>query len=207
MTTTTDVADFDGLRIEYDDRVLAPRAWTSAQSRWAASLIDSAPPGPVLELCAGVGHIGLLAVSLAPRSLVAVDANPVACSFLRRNAAAAGVRVDVRESLLESAVSADESFAVIIADPPWVASADIGDFPEDPALAIDGGDDGLSLVRSCLDVIARHLVVAGSAVLQVGPDQVSAVASLVDQMPSLTLVSSRAFPRGALLQIDRVLDA
>ena len=74
MTTTeARFVDFGGLRIEYDARVLAPRAWTAAQSRWAAELIRTAPPGPVLELCAGAGHIGLLAVTLAPRPLVCVD--------------------------------------------------------------------------------------------------------------------------------------
>ena len=78
--------DFEGLRIEYDDRVLAPRPWTAAQSRWAAELIRMAPPGPVLELCSGAGHIGLLAVTLAPRSLVCVDADAAACRYLRRNA-------------------------------------------------------------------------------------------------------------------------
>src|SRR5689334_1747601 len=70
--------DFSGLRIQYDDEVLAPRDWTAEQSRWAAELIREAGPGPVLELCAGVGHIGLLAVHLVPRPLVCVDANPVA---------------------------------------------------------------------------------------------------------------------------------
>ena len=75
--------DFGGLRIRYDDRVLAPRDWTAAQSRWAAELIATAPPGPVLEVCAGAGHIGLLAVTLAPRPLVCVDADAVACQYLR----------------------------------------------------------------------------------------------------------------------------
>ena len=52
----------DELEISYDQRVLEPRPWTAAQSRWASSLFRVLPPGPVLELCAGAGHIGLLAV-------------------------------------------------------------------------------------------------------------------------------------------------
>ena len=61
--TTPQSVDFEGLRIEYDEHVLAPRPWTAAQSRWAAELIRVAPPGPVLEVCSGAGHIGLLAVT------------------------------------------------------------------------------------------------------------------------------------------------
>lgn len=206
MTTVgSRFVDFEGLRIEYDDRVLAPRPWTAAQSHWAADLIRAAPPGPVLELCAGAGHIGLLAVTLLPRRLVCVDTDEVACRYLRRNAALAGARVDVREGPMDAVLGADEEFAVVIADPPWVPSAEVIRFPEDPVTAIDGGDDGLGLVRRCLDVMARHLVVAGSGLLQIGPDQVIDATDLVAAHEYLTVVAVREYERGALVQVDRML--
>ena len=203
-TVESRFVDFDGLRIEYDDRVLTPRPWTAAQSRWAADLIRMAPPGPVLELCAGAGHIGLLAVRLAPRTLVCVDADPTACSFLRRNAAQAGVRVDVREGRMDEVLEPDEEFAVVIADPPWVPSGDVTRFPADPVTAIDGGLDGLALARSCLDVIDDHLVVAGSALVQVGPGQADRLAELVSTYDELAVVAVRELERGTLVQVDRV---
>jgi len=196
--------DFEGLRIEYDDRVLAPRPWTAAQSQWAAELIRMAPPGPVLELCAGAGHIGLLAVSLAPRMIVCVDADRAACGYLRRNAALAGVRADVREGRMDAVLEADEEFAVIIADPPWVPTGDVGRFPEDPVTAIDGGADGLTLARHCLDIIDQHLVVAGSALLQVGPGQADRLADLVATYDELVVIAARELKRGALVQVDRL---
>ena len=196
--------DFGGLRIEYDERVLAPRPWTTAQSRWAAQLIRSAPPGPVLELCSGAGHIGLLAATLARRSLVCVDASPVACTYLRRNAARAELRVDVREGPMDEVLDPDEEFAVIIADPPWVARDDVGQFPEDPVTAIDGGPDGLDLVRSCLEIIDEHLAVAGSALLQVGPGQVDDLRRLVSAYDDLAVIEARELERGALVQLDRL---
>ena len=55
-----------------------------------------------------------------------------------------------------------ERFPLIIADPPWVRRAETRRFPEDPLLAIDGGDDGMSVVRECLAAIAAHLAPAGS---------------------------------------------
>jgi len=203
-TLESQFVDFEGLRIEYDDRVLTPRPWTAAQSRWAAELIRMSPPGPVLELCAGAGHIGLLAVSLAPRVLVCVDADPVACRYVRRNAALAGRRVDVREGRMDEVLDPEEEFAVVIADPPWVPSDDVARYPEDPVTAIDGGMDGLALTRQCLDVIDRHLVVAGSALIQVGPGQAGPLADLVATYDELAVIEVRDFERGTLVQVDRV---
>ncbi|MDN6412130.1 MAG: methyltransferase, partial [Yaniella sp.] len=77
---------FAGLIISYDHRVLEPRPWTEAQSSWAAELLAQAPAGPVLELCAGVGHIGLAAVQDSHRDLVMVDFNPITEHFVQHNA-------------------------------------------------------------------------------------------------------------------------
>lgn len=158
------------LDIFFDDRVLRPRPWTAAQSAWAAQILQDAPAGPVLELCSGAGHIGLLAVADSERLLVAVDADPVACEFGRMNAAAAGMseRVEIRNATLTEALRADERFPVIVADPPWVPSARTSAYPTDPLSAIDGGEDGLALARQCLEVARAHLDRDGVMLLQLG---------------------------------------
>jgi release factor glutamine methyltransferase len=163
---------FGGLTIEYDDRVLRPRPWTELQSRWAAELHQVAPEGPILELCSGAGHIGLLAAALTGRDLVAVDVNPAACYFTELNAEGAGLahRVEVREGLLEQSIRTGETFALAVADPPWVVSSRVGDHPDDPLLAIDGGQDGLSVARACLAACVGHLHPGGSVLLQLGDD-------------------------------------
>ena len=76
--TATRTTPFGHLVITWDDRVLEPRSWTEAQSMWAAELLTGAPEGPVLELCAGAGQIGLLTIALAPCRLVCVDLDPAA---------------------------------------------------------------------------------------------------------------------------------
>ncbi|WP_408897685.1 methyltransferase [Nocardioides sp. R1-1] len=159
---------FGPLTIGYDDTVLRPRQWTAAQARWAATLLRGLGEGPVLELCAGVGHIGLLAVHGTGRPLVAVDASPTACAWLRHNAEQNEIAVDVREAPLHDALRPDERFPLVIADPPWVPHDEIGRFPEDPVLAIDGGADGLDLARDCVDVAAAHLRPGGALLLQLG---------------------------------------
>ena len=165
---------FGHLPIAFDERVLRPRPWTVAQSRWAAELLATVRgPSTVLELCAGAGHIGLLALAMAdalPVRLVTVDVNPAACEHARRNAEAAGLseRVEVREGRINAVLASHEQFELVIADPPWVTRSETDRYPDDPLVAIDGGADGLDVVRACLRASESHLVPGGSVVLQLG---------------------------------------
>lgn len=164
----TQVVAFGPLEISYDDTVLEPRDWTRMQARWAAHLLTALPPGPVLELCTGAGHIGLLAVHGTGRRLIAVDASPEACRWARHNAAANGIDVEVREGDMTAVLAPAERFPLVIADPPWVRRDQVGRFAADPVSAIDGGPDGLALARTCVDLIGRHLDDLGVALLQLG---------------------------------------
>lgn len=195
--------DFEGLQIRTDPRVLTPRAWTAAQSHWAAELAATAPAGPILELCAGAGQIGLLAARLSGRALVAVDSNPVAGSLIGDNAARAGLEVEVRVGDMAAVLTPAELFPVVIADPPWVRTEEVPSFPEDPESAIDGGADGLLLVRSCVEVVRAQLAPGGTAVLQAGPDQVDETATIVRVAGGLVVREVREFPRGCLVRLDR----
>lgn len=196
---------FAGLEVWFDDRVLRPREWTQAQSDWAAELAHGAPAGPLLELFAGVGHIGLVAAASSGRELVMVDLNPVACELARRNADAAGLgdRVEIRHGRIDEVLGGRETFPVIIADPPWVPTAGIDAFPEDPTIAIDGGEDGLTLARIACDVVDRHLAPQGSAILQLGTvgqaDQLDAHLGATGS--PLRVVETRTFERGVLVRL------
>lgn len=166
--TPVEFTEFDGLEIAWDARVLQPRAWTAEQGRWAAELATTMPTGPILELCCGAGQIGLLAARLSGRPLVQVDRDPAAVAYVRRNAAAAGISSDVRCGAMTEVLAPDELFGVVIADPPWLRTADVARFPDDPPGAVDGGVDGCDLVRMCIDVAMRHLAPGGHVVVQIG---------------------------------------
>lgn len=159
---------FGPLVVEYDERVLAPREWTVQQSRWATQLAAELPSGPILELFAGAGHIGLAAALLSRRPLVQVEANPVAAEYALRNAESAGWRrrVDIRVGSITDVLRPDERFPLVIADPPYLPSDSVGRWPDDPPEAIDGGPDGLRLVRQCLAVAAAHVAEGGAVLLQ-----------------------------------------
>ena len=204
LDASTEPAPFGDLSIHWDRRVLQPRTWTTAQSYWAAALAPQCPPGPILELFCGAGQIGLLAASLTGRTLVQVDQDPAAGSFAQRNAAAAGLTSDVRVASVTDALAPDERFGLIIIDPPWVPTADVEQFPDDPVVAIDGGLDGGDKVVLGLGVALRHLHPEGHAIVQVGnADQADLVQALLkglggDQLP-WTVREVRDYSPGGLL--------
>ena len=216
MTTldvSTESGPFGDLEIHWDARVLRPRAWTTAQSHWAAALAPHCPDGPILELCCGAGQIGLLAAHDADRSLVQVDRDPVATAFARRNAAAAGIESEIRTASLGEALAPGEEFGLIILDPPWVPSAEVKDYAEDPIGAIDGGADGTEQLVLGMGVALRHLHQEGHLVVQVGnPDQVAIARTLLEGLsigrsPRAVLEVRDYLPGGMLLDIGPAPDA
>jgi release factor glutamine methyltransferase len=199
-------AVFGGLTIAYDERVLSPRAWTLHQSLWALELLDDLPDGPILELCAGAGQIGLAVAAGSMRRLICVDSDPVATCYASHNAAAAGLqdRVEVRLGPMSQELGNHERFPLILADPPWVRRDDVGRFPEDPVTAIDGGTQGLDVARGCISVIGAHLDAHGRALLQLG--SYGQVESLEVEFKGqdLQVHASRGFgDRGVLVLLSR----
>jgi len=203
---TTPTVNFDALEVMYDPRVIEPRPWTAMQSHWAAEIAPLVPEGPILELCCGAGHIGLLAAVRSGRRLVQVDADPTACHWATRNAIAAGMasKVEVRCGTMVLQLGHEERYPLIIADPPYLPSAETARYPADPRLAIDGGADGLDVVRECIAVIDRTLTPDGAALLQLrGVAQVGQATGLLPR--SLTVAGIRHDgPERAVVRLDRV---
>lgn len=172
---------FGPLQVSYDDTVLEPRPWTMAQASWAVELATAFKPtgGRMAELCCGAGHIGQAALATLPGwGLVQVDIDGHACELASANAAANGLadRLEVRTADLATALRSGESFPIVLADPPYLPTDEVGAWPADPPLAIDGGVDGLRLLERCLDAAGRHVEPDGAVLVQVrGPRQAEAL--------------------------------
>ena len=193
---------FAGLSMLTDEALLTPRDWTAAQSAWGAELLSQVPAGPVLELCAGAGHIGLAAVHASDRSLVAVDREEVAVARIRANAHALGMaaRVETRCGAIAQSLGEPERFPLIIADPPWVPHAAVGRYPADPTGAIDGGPDGLTVARECVELIDRHLAAGGAALLQLGT---RSQVTRLDLPQTVVVAEVRDYQRGVVVCLRR----
>jgi len=188
---------FGPIVVSYDDRVLAPRHWTLLQSEWAADAARISGPGPLLELFAGAGHIGLVTAILAERPIIQVEADATAARYAAENAerAGQGSAVEVRKTDVDHALRPDERFSVIIADPPYLPTEHVDRWPGDPILAIDGGPDGLAHIPRVLRLAVDHLHDDGWLLLQVaGVEQAAAVVTeALRTAPGLRHVETRCY--------------
>lgn len=139
----------------------------------------------VLDLGTGSGCLLLsLLHELPEASGVGVDASPAALAVAGENARALGLESRCRLVSGNWGEALSGRFDVIVANPPYiVAGAIAGLEPEvaehEPALALDGGADGLEAYRALLPGLARLLAPDGAAFLEIGAGQEEAVAALL----------------------------
>jgi release factor glutamine methyltransferase len=141
---------FAGHRVTVGPDVLIPRPETEILLEVAIGLIE--PEGlPVLDV--GTGS-GILALSLAKKfphvEIIGVDISPAALVVARRNTEGIG-NIRLLESDLMEEKTLPERFQMIVANLPYIPSGQIGtlmrEVQHEPRLALDGGADGLDLIR------------------------------------------------------------
>lgn len=144
-------AEFAGLRIEVDPGVFVPRRRTEFLVARAAPLLR--PGAVVLDLCCGSGAVGAaLAAAVPGAELHAADLDPAAVRCARRNLAGAGGRVYEGDLFAPLPAGLRGRVDVLAANVPYVPTGDIPLLPSEARdheapLALDGGADGLDLLR------------------------------------------------------------
>jgi release factor glutamine methyltransferase len=108
----------------------------------------------VLDLCTGSGCIAVSIAAERPQASVwATDLSSEACDVARFNAEAllVSARVTVRQGDLFEPLPKGASFDVVTANPPYVKTAELAALPaevrREPRVALDGGPDGMDLMR------------------------------------------------------------
>jgi release factor glutamine methyltransferase len=178
--------DFYGRSFRVGPGVLIPRPETESAIEAALEVLPPGTAAHVAEVGAGAG---VLAVTIACERLEAQvwcnDISDAALRLTRLNAAAHGVesRVHALPGDLLAPLAAHGPFDLLISNPPYIPSGDIaGLAPEvrdhDPRAALDGGPDGLDVVRRLLDGGSSLLRTSGRIVLELGYDQGPAVREL-----------------------------
>lgn len=167
--------DFLGLEFVSDERALIPRPETEYLCDLIIREAGSPPPARVLDMATGSGCIGLTLASAWSESHVTLaDISEEALDLARLNASRLGQeRVQVlRSDLFEKINSV---FDLMVANLPYIPSAEIPtlsrEVRKDPVLALDGGADGLDIVRRFLTEAPPRLSPGGKVVLEVGHDQ------------------------------------
>ncbi|WP_417119189.1 peptide chain release factor N(5)-glutamine methyltransferase [Olsenella phocaeensis] len=172
--------------------VLIPRPETEVLVDVALEGVDRAVAAghsaQVLELGCGTGCIACsIASEREGTRVVATDLSPRAVALAARNRDALGVgrSVDVIECDLASGVDEDlmGGFDVLVSNPPYIPSAVVPTLPEEvvgyePGLALDGGEDGLDVLRRILELAPRALRPGGLLCVELFEDNVATAAEL-----------------------------
>jgi len=180
--------DFHGLRLAVTPDVLIPRPETEGLVEWAIEALGERPSAVVADVGTGSGAIACaLAARLPGLQALATDCSPAALAVAARNVRSHGladrvrlVAGDLMEPLREHGVRLD----LVVANPPYVPSAVIRSLPAEvsawePRLALDGGPDGMAVLRRIVASAPAVLAPGGRLLMEIGEEQAGALASVL----------------------------
>lgn len=177
-------AEVSGVRVRLGPGVFVPRRRSEHLVSVAAGLLGGRTrPGraTVLDLCAGSGALGLAVHAAAgPFDLVAVDLDPVAVHWAAENLTSVRGRALVGDLFEPLPGHLRGDVALVIGNAPYVPTAALDRLPREarehePALALDGGPDGLTVHRRLLGEAPRWLEPGGAVAVELGAAQVPAI--------------------------------
>jgi release factor glutamine methyltransferase len=183
--------EFYGRRFRLSPAVLIPRPETELVVEKALELAGAADASPsVLDVGTGCGCLAItLAMELPAARVLASDVSREPLRIARLNAQAHGVtsRIGlVQADLLDGLLG---RFDIVCANLPYVRTSELGGLlGREPRLALDGGADGLLLIRRLIKGLPRCLRPRGGAVLEIDPRQAEQVLKLAQaSLPGSTV--------------------
>jgi len=181
-------APFRHVTLRVGPDALVPRPETELLAEWALELLPSTLPSPlVIDLGTGTGCIACAIAWERPGArVIGLEASPRAAAMARDNVAALGLsgRVTVDVSDLFGALGSMRA-DIVVSNPPYLPTDLIPTLsPEvsrhDPRIAMDGGPDGLSVIRRIVAEAPAWLVPGGALLLETfGGEQARTVVALM----------------------------
>jgi release factor glutamine methyltransferase len=181
--------DFMGMNLMVTPDVLIPRSDTEVIALRGAEIAKGCGDhGRVLDLCCGSGCIGLgVAKNAKNCRVVLADISEAAITVARKNAIRTGLSGQATAFLanaLEAPPKLIWDFNLIICNPPYIRSGDMAGLDVsvrdyEPALALDGGEDGLKFYRSVASMWKGAMRPACTLLFEVGYDQADDVMNIL----------------------------
>lgn len=177
--------EFYSLDFEVSPSVLIPRPDTESLVMTFLELAKPLSQPLCVDVGTGSACIPIACAKHHPTaSFVAIDKSEPAIEVARRNVAKHGLteRIDVRAGNLLEPLKPGESPDFILSNPPYVPTSEILKLERDvrdhePHSALDGGPDGLEIVRKLVDQAAIKLKSGGKLLIEIGFDQGETVRS------------------------------
>jgi len=173
----TGEAWLQGMPFFVDDRVIVPRSLIAeplADGTLDAWLSDRTQR--VLDLCTGNGSLAVLAALAWPEvTVVATDLSADALQVAQRNVERHGLQERITLAQGDGLAAAPGRYDLILCNPPYVNRISMTQLPPEyraePALALDGGDDGMDFVRHLLADARAHMTDDAVLVLEIGHER------------------------------------
>src|SRR5450432_2739247 len=161
----------------------APAGAASAPSEAPAPFAAPRANPRIADVGTGSGAIAVTLAKTRPDAIVfATDLSPDALDVARANALRHGVTLTFLEGDLEAPLRAHAPFDLVTANLPYVPARDLARLPAEvraePAMALDGGPDGLAIVRRLVAAAPALLAPGGALVLEIGIGQAQETAAL-----------------------------
>ncbi|MCH5353803.1 MAG: peptide chain release factor N(5)-glutamine methyltransferase [Acutalibacter sp.] len=184
--------EFMGLSLQVGEGVLVPREDTAVPVEALAKRLTGVVDPVGLDLCAGTGAAALGLCSLLPgASVTCLEYSRQAFSFLERNLAAypeyqvQAFFGDVLSPKTPSKIN-QKNLDFIFSNPPYIPTSQLSSLqPEvqkEPAMALDGGEDGLLFYRAICSLWLPLLKRSGGVLaVEIGEEQGEAVSDLFAQ--------------------------
>lgn len=178
--------EFCGREFACDARALIPRPETEL----LVELCLSMQPGArlIAEPCTGSGVIAISLAAALPQAVVhATDVSSEALTLAQENAARHGLldRVNFHESDLLDCCDSARAFDMIVCNPPYVTTAEIQhlsrEVRHDPLIALNGGEDGLDVIRRLVVTTSERLTSDGLFAIEIGHNQADDVMKLLNE--------------------------
>jgi release factor glutamine methyltransferase len=169
----TGKTEFYGLEIEVTPDVMIPRPDTEV-------LVDLAlqrRPVTIVDVCTGSGCIAIALVAHLPEaSCLGIDISPAALAVARRNAEKHGIEARIQFIIGDLLDRRPGPVDLIIANPPYVSADEWASLPKstlyhEPYQALNGGPDGLEVIRRLLSQSQGLLRPGGTLLLEIGASQ------------------------------------
>jgi release factor glutamine methyltransferase len=176
-------AEFRGLRMAVDHGVFVPRRRTEVLVDQAVALARTG--SVVVDLCCGSGALGAaLAAAVPGVELHSADIDPAAVGCARRNVAAVGGRVHRGDLFRPLPAALRGRVDVLLANVPYVPTGKIALLPpeardHEARVALDGGADGLDVLRRVTAEVSRWLAPGGHLLFEASEQQVPAALAAV----------------------------
>jgi release factor glutamine methyltransferase len=174
--------EFYGLDFEVNRNVLIPRPETELIVEWAIEILRDKENPKFCEVGIGSGCITVSILhELKTASAVGLDISPQALEIAERNGATHHVlnRLELNTSNVFEALK-DEKFDLIVSNPPYIPSEEIEDLQSEvrdfePLAALNGGEDGLSIIKKIIVESPKFLTENGFLLLEIGFGQADKV--------------------------------